>query len=214
MHEHAIAVFASDNDIAAYMRGEEIKPELPGMPKVFVEYQEKLSSASVEKKNNSTFADMKGKHLKERKESLQTFADSVLSSKIAKNEVKYLGKIDKTVITDMNNNGIELLSDKIFITDKIVLKYLNHPKAMKGAVIDLNRFSEIEHTIKNPANIYADIKSQQLVYIYASPYDEKSLKAVIHPNYTLKGNVFNLLKSIGIIERWHLDDKTMYRKIK
>ena len=40
----AIAVFASDDDIAAYMRGEEINPELPGMPKVFTEYQEKLQT--------------------------------------------------------------------------------------------------------------------------------------------------------------------------
>ena len=39
---HSIAVFASDNDIAAYMRGEEINPELPDMPKMFMEYQKSL----------------------------------------------------------------------------------------------------------------------------------------------------------------------------
>ena len=38
----AIAVFASQDVIDAYMRGEEIDPELPDMPKEFTEYQERL----------------------------------------------------------------------------------------------------------------------------------------------------------------------------
>ena len=42
------------------MRGEEIKPELPGMPKVFVEYQEKLRAKAAKiSEDNANFASRK-----------------------------------------------------------------------------------------------------------------------------------------------------------
>jgi len=54
----AITVFDSDDDIAAYMRGEEINPELPGMPKEFMEYQKSL----LEKSNRTVYERYDGKN--------------------------------------------------------------------------------------------------------------------------------------------------------
>ena len=161
-----------------------------------------------------TFADMKTKSLVEHKESLQKFANTVLSSKIARNEVKKLGEIDNVVIEDMKNNGIDISSNDILISDKIILKYLNHPKGAKGAVVDFNRFYEIEKLVIKPTNIYEDTNSKALVYAYTSPYDDEILKAIIHPNYKMSGNTINLLKSIGIVDKTMMNNNIQYRKIK
>jgi hypothetical protein len=154
------------------------------------------------------------KQLKEFDGSLQEFADKVLSSKRASNEVKKLGNIDDVVKASMKQKNIELLSDEILITDKKILKYLNHPKEAKGAVINTNRYNEIEKAINNPQNIYEDLDSKTLVYIYTSGYDHKTLKLVIHPNYKMGGDTFNILKSIGLVENWNLNNPKKYLKIK
>ncbi|MDR1864083.1 MAG: hypothetical protein LBR08_00755 [Bacteroidales bacterium] len=169
-------------------------------------------------KNSATFAgnmsNRKIKKLEEFEGSLQEFADEVLSSKHTSDVVKQLGRIDNTIIKDMKQKGVDLQSDSVFITDRKILKYLNHPKEKKGAVIDPKRYAKIEQLVKNPLNIYEDINSNTLVYVYTSDYDQKVLKAIIHPNYTLNGNVINLLKSIGVVERRQLDNINIFRKIK
>jgi hypothetical protein len=144
--------------------------------------------------------------------SLQSFANKVLTSKRANNEIKRLGTIDDYIIADMKNKGINIASKDIFITDKVILKYINHPKAAKGAVINFQRFSEVEKTINNSQNIYEQINSKSLVYAYTFPYDNKVLKVIIQPNYKLKDNFIHLLKSIGIIESRDMNSP-YYRKI-
>ena len=151
--------------------------------------------------------------LKEYKGDLQEFADKVFSSKMTSNKVKNLGEIDKSIIIDMSKKGISINSNEIFITDKIILKYLNHSKSTKGAVIDLKRFSEVEKMIAKPKNIYEDITSKIPVYVYSFDYEDKIIKAIIQPNYEISGNYINLLKSIGIVNNEVMNYK-QYRKIK
>ena len=152
--------------------------------------------------------------LKEYKGNLQEFADEVFSSKMTSNKVKNLGEIDENIIIDMNKKGININSNEIFITDKIILKYLNHPKSKKGAGINLKRFSEIEKMILNPKNIFEDITSESPMYVYTFDYDEKIIKAMVQPNYKIAGNLINLLKSIGIIDEIRMANPTQYRILK
>lgn len=146
---------------------------------------------------------------------LQEFANEVFESKKTQNKLKVLGKIDQSITTDAANKNVFLISNDIVISDKIIAKYINHPKERKGAVIDRNRFSEIETAIANPTNIYEDLKSKSLVYVYTSPYDKnKILKLIIEPNYKIKKATVNMLKSIGIVDKSSILDFNLYRKIK
>jgi len=155
------------------------------------------------------------KELKQFDGDLQSFADKVFATKKACNEVKVLGIIDVAVVCDMQSMGKEMQSDQILITDKKMLKYLNHPKASKGAVIDQKRYSEVEKMIKNPKAIYRDITTSEILYVYSSEYSSGTvIKVIIHPNYLLKGNFCNLLKSIGIITANKLNNNKQYIRIK
>lgn len=156
------------------------------------------------------------KELKTYNGSLQDFANDVFNSKKANNTVKKIGKIDDSIIEDMLSKNIKISSDDIFISDKKILKYLKHPKDKKGAVIDKNRWNEVEKAIQHPTAIYEDLKSKSLVYVYASPYElGRSLKVIIHPNYVMDGNKINLLKSIGVVDDKQLTNAPQYfRKIK
>lgn len=138
----------------------------------------------------------------------------MLKSKRTQNEKKILGKIDDVIIKDLKSKGIDIRNNDLVITDKVILKYLNHAKSIKGAAIDLNRFADVEKLAKNPTNIYEDLQSKTLIYAYTRPYDDKVLKVIIHPNYTLKGNIFNLLKSIGIIDESKITESKQYLRIK
>ena len=163
--------------------------------------------------NNDNFI-ISQKPLKEFKGTLQEFADKVLTTGIASNEIKKLGNIHSSIIKDMKSKGVDLISNELLITDKKILKYLSHPKGAKGGVIDSKRYGEIQKAIENPTNIYEDLTSHNLVYAYSTKYDGKSLKLIVHPNYTLNGNSLNLVKSIGVVNDWDLSNVNLYRKIK
>jgi hypothetical protein len=153
------------------------------------------------------------KPLKEFKGSLQEFVTQVLSTKKTNNTVKTLGSFNKLVIADLKKNGIELAKTEIVISDKKVLKYLDHPKAAKGAAIDLARFEEVAKAINSPVAILQDLQSKKLVYVFVSQYDSKMLKVIVEPNSIVGGNITNLAKSIGVVTLPTLTDKNSYRII-
>jgi len=154
------------------------------------------------------------KELKEYEGDLQEFADKIFLTKMTSNAVKNLGEIDESIIIDLNMKGIDIATNAIFISDKVILKYLNHSKSTKGAVINLTRFAEIEKMIVKPKNIYEDITSINPIYVYSYDYNNKIIKAIIHPNYLISGNYVNLLKSIGIVDETMVSKNIQYRKIK
>ncbi len=78
----------------------------------------------------------------------------------------------------------------------------------------VGRYSEVEQAIKAPTNIYKDILSNELIYIYTHPYEKgKLIKVVIHTNYKYKGVTFNAAKSWGIIHEKDIELE-QYKKIK
>ncbi|MDR1719509.1 MAG: hypothetical protein LBR67_05220 [Dysgonamonadaceae bacterium] len=154
------------------------------------------------------------KELKQFDGDLQCFADKVYSEMRTSNEIKILGSIDSVVIEDLKSKGLLLETTDIAITDKVIMKYYEHPKSAKGASIDKKRYNEVEIGINSPTNIYQDIESKSLVYVYSSRYDDKILKLIIKPNYTINGNTVNLLNSIGIVPEYSFLNLAKYKKIK
>jgi len=153
------------------------------------------------------------KPLKEYNGSLQEFVDEVIKSKRTNNTVKNLGSFPESIIKDLQKNGIEIESNKIFISDKKILKNLDHSKRQKGAAIDMQRFDEVVKAINQPVAILKDKKSKSLVYAYASNYDDKMIKIIIEPNYKIDDSVVNLAKSIGVVKKSALSDTNSYQLI-
>lgn len=147
--------------------------------------------------------------------SLQQFADAVIKAGKPTGQVKQIGRIDETIKEDMAKKGVAIETETIVIPDSKILRYLSHPKANKGATIDIQRYGEIEATINAPEHIYEDIIRKELVYVYTSPYEAgKVLKVIVQPNYNFKGVKTNLAKSWGIVDRANMEDTNQYRKIK
>ena len=88
------AVFASDAEVAAWKRGEEINPELPKMPDEFVKYQGELQGTSAK---NATFA-------------ASNIEASTAKSQSAMDREKYLKEmdhlLDKKIIKEVDDSRI------------------------------------------------------------------------------------------------------------
>ena len=105
-------------------------------------------------------------------------------------------------------------SDVAAITDKTILKYRNHPKRRKGAVVSFNRFRMVESAVKHPKNVYIDTHRKRLVYVSSVKYSPtKVLKVVIEPNQRVGKKYYNQVTSIGIVDRTKMNDP-IYKKIK
>lgn len=146
---------------------------------------------------------------------LQSFVNMVLADGLERGRQFQIGFLNRKIVNDLKAHGVGLKSNLVVMTDKTVIKYLQHGKQRKGAVIDFGRFHAAERAIKHPTGIYRDKTRGILVYVYhAKGYAKgKSLKIVVEPNYKLKRGYVNRLKSIGVV-----DTKTMrgrqYEKIK
>ena len=129
---------------------------------------------------------------------LQSFASRVLARGRINGSVYVFGKTNKTYLSDLVRRGVKLKSDKAVITDKTILKYKNHPKRSKGAVVDFNRFRMVEAAVKHPKNVYIDTHRNRLVYVSSVKYaPNKVLKVVIEPNQKIGKKYYNQVTSIG-----------------
>ena len=105
-------------------------------------------------------------------------------------------------------------SDDAAITDKTVLKYKNHPKRQKGAVVSFHRFRMVEAAVKHPRNVYIDTHRNRLVYVSSVKYSpSKVLKVVIEPNQKIGKRYYNQVTSIGVVNKIDMRGK-QYIKIK
>lgn len=146
---------------------------------------------------------------------VQAFADMVLADPKPRGRIQPIGKIHKAVVKDMRDRGVALKSDRVVINDETIIKYINHPKEKKGAVLDSRDYWRVERTVNRPRHIYVDKQQKELIYAYSSkPADKNVLKVVIHPNYYRNSRYYNLLKSIGIVPKRSLNNKSKYEKIK
>lgn len=124
------------------------------------------------------------------------------------------GNANKAYLRDLAKRGIEVKSDKVAITDKTILKYVNHPKRQKGATVSTNRFVMVEAAVKHPKNIYIDLNRDRIVYVGSVKYSKgKVLKVIIEPNQNFKGKFYNQVVSIGVVNKTNMNSK-QYKKIK
>ena len=146
---------------------------------------------------------------------LQQFADSVISDGLKRGREMVVGSINYDIVSDLRGKGIELETTDVVITDGVIMKYLNHPKASKGATVDPKKYWLVERTLKSPTHIYEHKDGKYLVYVNTRAYAKgRVLKIVVQPNYRHKGQTKNLLKSIGVVNTGNMDNTTDYRKIK
>ena len=137
--------------------------------------------------------------------SIQEFCDVVRADAKPRGRIIFAGVIPDEIKNDYEGRGLTLESNEVLIDDATIIKYIDHPKESKGAVIDVQRYNEVEQVINNPTHIYEDLQQKEIIYI---------LKVTIHPNYKKKGKTYNLAKSIGIVQQSNMESPTKYRKIK
>lgn len=146
---------------------------------------------------------------------LQQFAAEILKTGRSIGKVSQVGRIDDAIRADMATRSIALQTETIIVLDKTITKYIDHPKAAKGAQVPIESYGLIEQALKNPLHIYEDTKSKELVYVYTNPYEEdKLIKVVIQPNYKYKGVTANVAKSWGVVEERSVTKSDHYRIIK
>lgn len=145
---------------------------------------------------------------------LQSFADKVLAKGRINMSVYVFGRMSKTLLSDLHRRGVEVKSDLAAITDKTILKYRNHPKRAKGAVVSFHRFRIVEAAVKKPKNVYIDTKRSRLVYVSSVKYSKtKVLKVVVEPNQRIGKKYYNSVVSIGVVDKNNMKVK-QYKKIK
>ena len=145
---------------------------------------------------------------------LQDFATRVLRDGKERGSVFHFGTINPRIATDLQRNGIKLKSNRISIQDKIILKYRTHPKKSKGATIDTRRYRMAQNAISKPKHIYRDTSKGGFIYIGTKKYDgDKVVKVVLQPNYKKKKKYYNMVTSIGIVNRVNMNSP-QYVKIK
>ena len=145
---------------------------------------------------------------------LQSFANKILKTGMPKGSLYKFGNISRAVEVYMRKQGLKLESGITVITDKAILKYRNHPKRKKGAVVSFQRFVMVEAAVKKPRNVYIDAKRNRLVLVSSVKYDSKKvLKVVIEPNQKIKGKIYNVVTSIGVVNRENMGN-SQYHRIK
>ena len=143
--------------------------------------------------------------------SFQYFVKNTLSDGKPRGNAYYVGKADRVIARDMRKKGLVLLSDKVIIKDNTVLKYISHAKNGKGAALSFREYWKLPKLVKSPTHIYIDTHQKNLVYVITTRYSSgKVLKAVIHPNYSKKGEGFTVLKSIGIVNKTNMVNNIQY----
>lgn len=146
---------------------------------------------------------------------IQQFADIVRADAKPRGRIIYAGDIQEEIKRDYEAKGLTLQSNEVLIDDATIIKYIDHPKEEKGAVIDAKRYNEVAQVINNPTHIYEDLQQNEIIYVGTRDYETgKVLKVAIHPNYKKKGRVYNLAKSIGVVQESNMESESKYRKIK
>ncbi|MCM1519149.1 MAG: hypothetical protein NC117_10965 [Pseudoflavonifractor sp.] len=107
--------------------------------------------------------------------------------------------------------------EPIYLYDKTIIKYLHHPKRLKGATVPDNLMNLMIKAVQRPKNIYRDVhpkNADKLILVGTIPKEKnKLIKAVIHTRYNIRGYRYHVLKSYGIIEKRNIETRD-YLKIR
>lgn len=126
-----------------------------------------------------------------------------------------VSQIDNTVKEHLAQRGIVLDNDDIVTSSDIVIKYINHPKSKKNAVVPVEDLGIVRRAILSPSEIYVQVMQKGSGnYVFVTPYDDdRVIKAVVHISYKYGKTKINFLKSWGIIKREDLNS-SLFEKIK
>lgn len=145
---------------------------------------------------------------------LQSFANKVLARRQERGSYYIFGNLSRKILNDLRRKGIDIKSAKSAISDGTLLKYTDHAKRSKKAVVDFNRFRMVEAAVKHPKNVYIDTNRNRLVYVTDVKYAKgKSLKVVIEPNQKMRKMYYNKVISIGVVNTYNMEEKN-FLKIK
>lgn len=145
---------------------------------------------------------------------LQEFANKVLAGRRANNSVYIFGQTNKAVLSELVKRGIKLKTTQAAISDKTILKYKDHPKREKGAVVNFNRFVMVEKAVKKPKGVYIDTKRNRLVFVSSVKYSKDYfLKVIIEPNQKIGRKFVHQVKSVGVVPKRDLEHH-QYKRIK
>ena len=146
--------------------------------------------------------------------SLKDYAEMLQKEGRGDGSVINLGEIHESIVEELLKKGIQLVDNRIIVDQHSVMKYFNHPKDKKGAVLPIEEYELVEKAAKSPQKVFEDSSHGDLVYVYSYPYQMgKALKLVIQPNYVRNGRTYNKTKSWGIIQTANLNNPKQYRLI-
>ena len=138
----------------------------------------------------------------------------------ARGEKYNFGKINRVVEREMRKKDIPLKSTNVVMRDDTILKYEDHPKAAKGAVLPPNKYYLLDKLVRKPTHIYVDTTKGKPMFVYTTRYSSgKVIKAIIEVNYKANKMTYNSLKSVGIVDKDKMNStlsngKRQYKKIK
>lgn len=147
------------------------------------------------------------------------FAEDVIADGMARGRRIKIGRLKHLFGIDrMLKQGFDQ-SSPLWLTDDTIIKYINHPKARKGATVPLNLLPAVARALNNPKHIYLDVsvKNRKLGYlIYVGTLNHKGMKgkvikAVVHTDYSDKGEVFHKVKSFGIVNMHNMNHPDFMR---
>lgn len=108
-------------------------------------------------------------------------------------------------------------NEPIYIDDKAILKYIQHPKKAKGATVPPQYMNLLKKAVQRPNGIYRDNSPKNrghLIFIGTIPKSKgRVIKAVIHTGYSRNGAKYHYVKSFGIVAASHFKER-VYSKIK
>ncbi len=150
---------------------------------------------------------------------MRQFAEAVLADGKSRGRMHRIGNMSHFFgFADARRRGFNR-NEPIYITDEIVMKYVNHPKAAKKATVPIELMNLIGRALKNPKNIYRDltdktVRSGAIVFVTTIPKEKnKVIKVVVHTDYSRHGKTYHLVKSFGIVKKEDMNSK-FYQKLR
>lgn len=150
-------------------------------------------------------------------EHLERFANMVLRDGYKRGRYFRISNIDPFIRRHLEKNGVSLKGgNEVTISDKVIMKYPNHPKNSKNAAPKSKDYRMVALAVKKPTHIYLDTNRNTLIYVLTHRYSKKRvIKIVIEPNYERKKKYTNAITSIGIVHKSSFTQKhSHYIKLK
>lgn len=149
------------------------------------------------------------------------FAKQTIASGVSRGRKMKIGRLKNLLGMKRQRKYGFTNSAPLYLTDDTIIKYVNHPKAKKGATVPLELLPAVVRALNNPKALYIDrtpknTARNNLVFVGTithPKYKNKVIKAIVHVDFKAHGEVFHKVKSFGIVDRITLNDP-IYHKIK